>query len=106
MQALLSTDTYSLERGRWPDENNSCYSCQICLIKIFGKGKKYIGPPIKESLVKYNGMTQEKTEIATGSYRKVYTSSEIYRAIKKNQEEAWDGKGVNFWNRKYGKKGF
>ena len=40
-------------------------------------GMKYIGPPIKDSLMRYNGLTEDEAEIATNYYRKVYVEQYI-----------------------------
>lgn len=40
-------------------------------------GMKYIGPPIKDSLMRYNGLTESEAEIATDYYRKVYVEKHI-----------------------------
>lgn len=41
------------------------------------EGMKYIGPPIKDSLMHYNGLSESAGEIATQYYRKVYVEKYI-----------------------------
>lgn len=40
-------------------------------------GMKYIGPPIKDSLMHYNGLSESVAENATRYYRKVYVEKHI-----------------------------
>ena len=42
---------------------------------------KYIGPSIRESLMKYNGFSVEKSEEATGLYREVYVERFISQSV-------------------------
>ena len=73
------------------DTKNGIIACLNDVLRQFGcssipieEQDKYIGPAIKDSLIKFNGFTEENAIIATKEYREKYVEKYVEQSIPYN----------------------